>query len=956
MPKLTEEDIKLEVNETLTNKGWILNGEGKNVWRERNCPPHRRPADYVLCDKDKKPLIIIEVKRQGEDMKKALEQGIGYAEIFKAPLVIATDSTFTKAIHVSSRQTLTMNNEDFEDLPSEEQALRFVKQPHLIDKEDEKILSRNELIKVFEEVNELLRHDVLQAGDERFSEFANILFLKIFSEVEERKLKNNEPTSIDKEDLWTSFSQKRGKDLWKYVNGIVLKNFKEKYKKENLFIDSRIQNPQILEKIIDKLTPLPFYNTPTDVKGEAFEHFLKRYNSGEKDLGEYFTPRHIVKLLVFLAKPRLKGKIYDPFCGTGGILIEAFKSISKSVVDDDKEVKEILSNSIRGNEKTKIARIAKMNMILFGDGHNNIEQIDTFQCSLNSITSEFDVVITNIPFGLDNVDYGKNKYPINCKYGDCLAIQHCLKALKANGRAVLIMPENFFERKWKKYQNTRRWIVENYSIQAIISLPRNVFLPYTSSNSSIIVVQNKKKEKDFFWYFEIKNDGFTLNAYRNKIEGVVNDVENLISLWEKVVVEEKDSSSLLTKIYYQDVEKNNWSFLNKGNFPQSNISSSSKKLVPLKKIATLEHGYAGKSQGDGEFRFIQISDINNQGEIVDNNKKYIDLPESITNKEKLLLKKGEIIIAIVGATCGKTGIFRSEEKAIFSSNLARVNIDKEIILPEYLFHLFQSQNFWEKVENIKKGTAQPYLDFSSLGEITFPIPSLEEQKKIISGLNKIKQSIQNAQQIIDNFKLPLFVSLMKPIKTQKLGEIASFEYGYTTKASEKGKYRFIQTGDISRYGNILEQEKKYINLPDSISEDKFLLKERDIIVARHGNCGRTAIFQSNEKTIFTNDLIRIKFNKEKILPEYYWCFSQTPEYWNQVNSLIGGTAQPQFNANVLKEIKVPIPSLENQKKAVEQLAKIKANYQNIGQTVDNLNSTLSLSLSAMRTERLEMFA
>jgi type I restriction enzyme M protein len=222
-----------------------------------------------------------------------------------------------------------------------------------------------------------------------------------------------------------------------------------------LFIDSQIRNPQILEKIIDKLTPLSLCDTPTDVKGEAFEYFLKKYNSGKKDLGEYFTPRHIVKLLVFLAKPLFREKVYDPFCGTGGILIEAFKYISKGI-KDDKENRKILENSIRGNEKTKISRIAKMNMILFGDGHNNIEQIDTFQCPLSSVALGFDTVITNIPFGFDNVDYGKNKYPIDCKYGDCLAIQHCLKACKPDGRVVMIMPEGFYTQKIKKYQETKK--------------------------------------------------------------------------------------------------------------------------------------------------------------------------------------------------------------------------------------------------------------------------------------------------------------------------------------------------------------------------------------------------------------------------------------------------------------------------------------------------------------------
>lgn len=151
-----------------------------------------------------------------------------------------------------------------------------------------------------------------------------------------------------------------------------------------------------------------------------------------------------------------------------------------------------------------------------------------------------------------------------------------------------------------------------------------------------------------------------------------------------------------------------------------------------------------------------------------------------------------------------------------------------------------------------------------------------------------------------------------------MGDIAAFEYGYNSKSSNQGEYRFLQTGDIDKYGNVLNKEKKYIDLPTNISKDKYLLKKRDIITARHGNCGRTAIFQENEKVVFTNDLIRIKFANEEILPKYYWCFAQTQEYWDQVKQLAGGTAQPQFNANVLKEIRVPIPSLEKQREIIQE--------------------------------------
>ena len=63
-------------------------------------------------------------------------------------------------------------------------------------------------------------------------------------------------------------------------------------------------------------------------------------------------------------------------------------------------------------------------------------------------------------------------------------------------------------------------MIENYSIQAIISLPKGIFLPYTGSKSSVIIIEKKKKTNDYFYYHQIKNDGFTLNNHRDRMEGV----------------------------------------------------------------------------------------------------------------------------------------------------------------------------------------------------------------------------------------------------------------------------------------------------------------------------------------------------------------------------------------------------------------------------------------------------
>jgi type I restriction enzyme M protein len=361
-------------------------------------------------------------------------------------LVIATNGEFTKAYHINFKKTLTLNGEEVKDFFTEKEALSFIEQPHLITQENKVVLSRRELIKIFAEANDLLRKKGLQAGDERFSEFANILFLKIISEIEESK----EKSAVEKRHLWNSWATEEGDNLKSRIDK-ALEHFQKKYQEGELFSISKIEDAKTLEEIVSKLNPLSLVETERDVKGEAFEYFLQRYNAGEKDLGQYFTPRHVIRHLVNILQPRFGDKVYDPFCGTGGMLIECFKYVSERIKIDLENLK-ILRNSFYGNEITNVARITKMNMILFGDGHNNIQRRDTFQFPVNE---EYDLIITNIPFGFDDIDHG-NLYHINCKYGDCLAIQHCLKACKENGRVAMIMPEGFFTQKIKKYQDTKK--------------------------------------------------------------------------------------------------------------------------------------------------------------------------------------------------------------------------------------------------------------------------------------------------------------------------------------------------------------------------------------------------------------------------------------------------------------------------------------------------------------------
>ena len=143
---------------------------------------------------------------------------------------------------------------------------------------------------------------------------------------------------------------------------------------------------------------------------------------------------------------------------------------------------------------------------------------------------------------------------------------------------------------------------------------------------------------------------------------------------------------------------------------------------------------------------------------------------------------------------------------------------------------------------------------------------------------------------------------------------------------------------------IKTKDQKYINLTDEAK--KFLLKHGDLIVARTGaTYGKTAVFKEPYPAIFASYLIKLDFEKEKILSNFYWLFSQTDEYWNQAKKLMTGGGQPQFNANAIKKIIIPIISLDIQKRFIAEAEKeqhiINANKQLIEIYEQKISAVLS---------------
>lgn len=224
-----------------------------------------------------------------------------------------TDGVFCKAFHTVANRAPILNGEEVDEFIREALALRYLATYEVNTVSPKVQYDRKELIRIFDEANNMLRGEGLRAGIERFGEFANILFLKLISESEQITRESGIKTNFDITCSWDSIKNipiSTRIARIEYINKTVYEKLNNLYKTD-IFTPLQIRDTSILKEIMDKLDPLMLTDVDSDVKGDAFEYFLKASTSTKNDLGEYFTPRHIVKTMVRLVNPQIGETIYE---------------------------------------------------------------------------------------------------------------------------------------------------------------------------------------------------------------------------------------------------------------------------------------------------------------------------------------------------------------------------------------------------------------------------------------------------------------------------------------------------------------------------------------------------------------------------------------------------------------------------------------------------------------------
>ena len=743
-----ERDVETLIDLQLRKLGWEDDPKSinRNVWKQQPRTNQEKTKlcglkpDYILYNsKNEQPLIVIEAKRPNRDVYTALIQGKEYAQKINAPIVIATNGILVKAIHLRTGNYLTLNGDTVDSFFDEHIALKFIDNFEVETISKKVINSRNDLIKIFKEANNLLRKEGLLAGHERFSVFSNILFLKLMSEIQEINDKIGDRNVIPNEYRWNFFKNKKGNELQSYLNKIVLKKFDEFYKSgnESIFDELRIDSPTILKEIIDQLDQLELVNIESDIKGDAFEYFLRTYNAGEKDLGEYFTPRHIVKFLVQVLNPVFGEKIYDPFCGTGGMLTETFKHLVRSAPNNSSSLKFLKEESVFGREISSTAKIAKMNMILIGDGHNNIQRLDSISKPVDNL---YDIVISNIPFA-QQTEHG-SLYDIPTKDANSICIQHCIKAIDKtsnNGRLGLILPEKvLFD---KSYETLREKIYNTCTISNIISLPSGTFEPYTNVQTSILhltkVKRDIKSERVKFYF--VKNDGYTLDKNRKKILGD-NDLDNFFT-------QKEDFNSLF--VTSDKIKGNAYTLQGRKYIPPKELAEITFGTTDLIKLSTVLQRVRNESVTIDEADDYELLGVRSYGlGVFKKPLKGYDLSKGMNYFKS---KSNHLFWCKVDTKNGAFGIIKEDQNnCIFTSNMTMLEIDQNKIIPYFLEILFRNKKVQEYFDNYISGsTNRKYVKINELLDFYIPNYSKTQQELIVAKVLQAEKQIKDNKDIID---------------------------------------------------------------------------------------------------------------------------------------------------------------------------------------------------------------
>ena len=406
----------------------------------------------------------------------------------------------------------------------------------------------------------------MMEGLDRDNKLLDSKYTSIFEGKSTAKNPNNADKSgkIEKEKFrWSAWAVgMTGEALVSFVREEVFPFYAEiTFETANDFLrDARlvIDEPVVLKQVLTLIDQLRLDTADSDTKGDLFEHILGQIKQAG-ELGQFRTPRHIIRTIVEMVNPQIGETIYDAAAGTAGFLVAAYnhirlqhssnygieevevdgKSIKRGVGDklSKKEHGVLRTQTFYGNDVDgTMVHLATMNLMLRGLPDVRILKRNALTQTMDRDRRAeydlpldgYDVILANPPFS-GKLD--KDRIVDDVKVGtatntELLFVKYMLNSLKQSGRCGVVVPEGVLFGSTRGHKELRRQLLENNTLHAVMSLPSGVFQPYSGVKTSVLLFSKGSETKQVM-FLQVDEDGYKLDTEHSTTEQLMRTIYQL---------------------------------------------------------------------------------------------------------------------------------------------------------------------------------------------------------------------------------------------------------------------------------------------------------------------------------------------------------------------------------------------------------------------------------------------
>jgi type I restriction enzyme M protein len=279
-------------------------------------------------------------------------------------------------------------------------------------------------------------------------------------------------------------------------------------------IDSEKNFLDVLDKV-HEISSVTVDDTHVFTLSQVYEGLLLKMGEKGNDGGQFFTPREVIRAMIRVVDPKIKQTIYDPGCGTGGFLAQAYEYMKAKAGDTitGPQLETLKRRTFYGREKDNaVYPIALANLVLHGidEPHiwhgNSLSGVASYEGLFQDAPQFYDVVLMNPPFGGKEGKEAQTPYEYKTGATQVLFLQNVLNHMKAGGKCGIVLDEGvLFRVDAEAFVKTKRKLLEECDVYCIISLPGGVFTSAGAGVKTNLVFFTKGNETKQIWYYDLSD-------------------------------------------------------------------------------------------------------------------------------------------------------------------------------------------------------------------------------------------------------------------------------------------------------------------------------------------------------------------------------------------------------------------------------------------------------------------